>query len=55
MININPMIEINGSNLECDEIINEKDIIITIRPEDIKVNPDKNEIILKGQGALILK
>tara|TARA_Y100001970_G_C14179173_1_gene828794 strand:+ start:169 stop:1230 length:1062 start_codon:yes stop_codon:yes gene_type:complete len=37
------MIEINGSNLECDEIINEKDIIITIRPEDIKVNPDKNE------------
>ncbi len=39
----NNTVEINGSTLECDETINENSVIITIRPEDIRVNPNTNE------------
>jgi len=39
----NNRVEINGSNLDCDETIDENVVIITIRPEDIKVNPNTNE------------
>ena len=39
----NNTVEINGSALDCDETIDENDVIITIRPEDIKVNPQTNE------------
>ena len=45
----NNTVEINGSPLDCDETIDENDVIITIRPEDIKVNPQTNEkIFLTG-------
>ncbi len=39
----NNTVKINGSALDCDETIDENDVIITIRPEDIKVNPQTNE------------
>ncbi len=39
----NNTVEINGSALDCDETIDENDVIITIRPEDIKVDPAANE------------
>ena len=39
----NNQVEINGSILECNETINENSVTITIRPEDIKINPDTNE------------
>ena len=39
----NNQVEIYGSILECEETINENSVTITIRPEDIKINPDTNE------------
>ena len=45
----NNQVEINGSTLECNETINENSVTITIRPEDIKINPDTSEKnIFKG-------
>jgi len=39
----NNQVEINGSILECMETINDNSVTITIRPEDIKINPDSSE------------
>ena len=39
----NNQVEIYGSILECKETINENSVTITIRPEDIKINPDSSE------------
>jgi len=45
----NNQVEINGSTLECNETINENSVTITIRPEDIRINPDTSEKnIFKG-------
>ena len=45
----NNQVEIYGSILECNETINENSVTITIRPEDIKINPDTSEKnIFKG-------
>ena len=45
----NNQVEIYGSILECKETINENSVTITIRPEDIKINPDSSEKnIFKG-------
>ena len=45
----NNQVEINGSTLECNETISENSVSITIRPEDIKINPDTSEKnIFKG-------
>ena len=45
----NNQVEIYGSILECKETINENSVTITIRPEDIKINPDSSEKnILQG-------
>ena len=47
----NNQVEINGSTLECNETINENSVTITIRPEDIKINPDSSEKNI-FQGAI---